>query len=1107
MNFNHQTEAIMAWWGNPPELAIKTPVQDVYVFLTGLVARFIADSAVRIRKEERGTTLGMSLLMVLLGDARAKLKALNNVPSEQQKWLVQQLQKKICAQTYWLTDEHNPESLSHMTLEKLSDIFTVLNHLIDYGNFENLWSVCLFNHVARVNRAVNPLSKTGAWQKHIAIEKLYLAIQQSIKPREVCLDAQHWHGVLLFSLMVDSLILTEKKLHFVYFTLWDSTRWQFHADRLFVTIPSKSSNPDERVYLSRLSELLLYRIMYLKIAPPAKAQLNLILHQLVRHVGLQVSHYPRWLSGWLKDISHYLTKFQPSFVIAYAQGEMDACSLNAQSGVRVFNLQAQALTDLDGVEIAGDVTHVENETPPAYVSAHGLVWTQLRKLFEHKRVDRDREQVVSGIIAAIDTFLIDHQASLHANHLLMLDYARMDLLPKSRVQTGSSPSVIMKRLDSIGNKLVIFAASDAINTMSATARINLYSAVIETAMSQRHKQTLQYDLQRFDRWLSTHQHAELIDDVEAEELFGDAISTRNTVNANLITFDEYLAVLDFYREYCSIYPQDSIAFITMSVLILGFRCGLRRTEAMELKFADYIYCDISPRILIRESSATNAGQAKRELKTANAKRNLSLAALMPEHEWKILNSWFLQRQSVLSQTEDDTDTPSSQYLFALPNHAHPVSNQLVIKPLMEVVRQITSDSTLKFHQLRHSLASWQMLAAFIAEFNLDVSSFFAAHPQTQDWLTQALVRKAHHLPSNPADNSRKYAYWLRQLMGHGNIEMTLSNYIHFMDVIMLGMVDRQMNQQLTQQRVATVSGIAISTIKKTGGDPLQTALNKSRNKLQDKQISKRAASPQKIWQPAVTAKAILLSAYAHTKRWMMPDLVLQKCLQGMQIDEIAQDTGLDVASINKILTTYRDNPIFRLSPLTKTELAQLQLLIIQLDKRYPNWCIEPASVTVNPELYGLIMAFVKALKSMGSQAGNDNGAESCSAQSALSSVTDVRLVVKDPVHLEQLLTLGDVLNIPVTCLHIQGGGVSDEKRQAQIAYWRACLPATVDIQTKNAGTASLGANGHVEVRFLNNPVVGKARHYKNKAAYWLVVQMAVWGIGKEGVEIMPVATP
>jgi hypothetical protein len=78
--------------------------------------------------------------------------------------------------------------------------------------------------------------------------------------------------------------------------------------------------------------------------------------------------------------------------------------------------------------------------------------------------------------------------------------------------------------------------------------------------------------------------------------------------------------------------------------------------------------------------------------------------------------------------------------------------------------------------------------------------------------------------------------------------------------------------------------------------------------------------------------------------------------------------------------------------------------------------------------------------------------------------------------------------------------VSDEKRQAQIAYWRACLPATVDIQTKNAGTASLGANGHIEVRFLNNPVVGKARHYKNKAAYWLIVQMAVWGIGKEGVE-------
>jgi hypothetical protein len=85
--------------------------------------------------------------------------------------------------------------------------------------------------------------------------------------------------------------------------------------------------------------------------------------------------------------------------------------------------------------------------------------------------------------------------------------------------------------------------------------------------------------------------------------------------------------------------------------------------------------------------------------------------------------------------------------------------------------------------------------------------------------------------------------------------------------------------------------------------------------------------------------------------------------------------------------------------------------------------------------------------------------------------------------------------------------VSDEKRQAQIAYWRAYLPATVDIQTKNAGTASLGANGHVEVRFLNNPVVGKARRYKNKAAYWLIVQMAVWGIGKEGVEIMPVATP
>ena len=120
----------------------------------------------------------------------------------------------------------------------------------------------------------------------------------------------------------------------------------------------------------------------------------------------------------------------------------------------------------------------------------------------------------------------------------------------------------------------------------------------------------------------------------------------------------------------------------------------------------------------------------------------------------------------------------------------------IVNPLLQVLHGITEDEKFKFHNLRHSKASWDMLSIINAQFNLELETQFFSHsPRTQLFLQTAKERwaQAVHTP----ESYHKAPYYLHKAMGHSNLLTTLKHYIHFMDISVAGLLRRRAKEIMT----------------------------------------------------------------------------------------------------------------------------------------------------------------------------------------------------------------------------------------------------------------------------------------------------------------------
>ncbi|MCI4411307.1 MAG: hypothetical protein JHC38_06495, partial [Thiotrichales bacterium] len=544
---------------------------------------------------------------------------------------------------------------------KVESILNLLNLLIQKGNQDQYWDLCLVNGVVLSDREQHPLAEDHQWRKLLDVEQFEHLLQAQLVTR--------WHDplflaeVIKFSLMVDCYIVDTK----LYDRVVEALNQQYFCslnDLVYVDVQIDTMNPPRKVFISPLTRVYLQQ--YYKVFGGHNSALPLNSHafndELYQLLGVAKSRYPRSdrMSGWFKRVKSYLlfVKGIPGILLYYLTNYGSSYSLKEHKFDQLFSptswqsqfTQSSAPMEGDGNEATYvAVTRIVN--PPA--------WSQVLSVLNVAHISDSQKQRVQSEITEQLTH-IRHQGLLNENEQLLLDWA-IYLLGKS-----AAPSSVRKRLFAIGQRLVALAEGCVIakkpidnggvatvqtkKHLSPEDRLELYRDCLELSVSHQNHENMRGYLHAFEVWLCTECKALPIP--YDEEFNLDVNSSKHRVNASLILVDDYQFLFDTLFTLSRNTANEDFSYMLL-VLILGFRLGLRRDEIAGLKLDDYLASDHDPFLLLRTSEA-------RSLKTTNAQRYFRLSDHMPKHEWELFNKHY---QAIIEHKDEKNKRGRIKYLF------------------------------------------------------------------------------------------------------------------------------------------------------------------------------------------------------------------------------------------------------------------------------------------------------------------------------------------------------------------------------------------------------------------------------------------------------------
>jgi integrase len=402
----------------------------------------------------------------------------------------------------------------------------------------------------------------------------------------------------------------------------------------------------------------------------------------------------------------------------------------------------------EGLEQANcDLTDIE---PP---------WLKpMRKAFASKNLPQIRQE--------LDSVRVTYQNA--ADGICFIDFAQYlvptDSARRNRLATKTAKAYAI----SVAKRLAGRLGGINPSTLDIETLITLYTDILEDTDQQSHSKRLRRSvaaaLNKFHTYL-VNVHGFQTISVSSILGIGRGLIP---VDACIITPDEYHAVLlrlEHYRVTAKKRPE--LIDIATLIFILGFRCGLRRKEALKLQIIDLLCETAQVELLIRPWE-------ERGLKTSNSTRKLPLYALLTEHELQLICDWKAKR---LTEIND----PTEDYLFGIPKlFPQFVSEDTLFPIIHDAMRDVIGDPFLRYHHLRHSFATWVFFLLIISDLE-NIPDFFDHLPITSAYLKscKAFREKLY----THSDITRKHTYAIASLLGHCGPDISLEHYIHCLDWI------------------------------------------------------------------------------------------------------------------------------------------------------------------------------------------------------------------------------------------------------------------------------------------------------------------------------------
>ncbi|AZT82590.1 hypothetical protein EHN06_02995 [Marinobacter sp. NP-4(2019)] len=493
----------------------------------------------------------------------------------------------------------------------------------------------------------------------------------------------------------------------------------------------------------------------------------------------------------------------PVNIGAYMAREHVSHSLRPEVWQRLHGVYSTASLTVDSVEDPCDEQTLP-ETGASQEEVETFEWAQA--LWEILK-GSDRELVAQKLRNQLD----DSQHVVSRSERMLAAWALHLCTRPAASGKRLALSTIRQYVRQTGTRLAALAGDGDISNYDIAEFEELYTEVLADAQSAGFRNQLCVGLREFHHFLAHDYGVPKLSEVM--NLGGGSIL--HPVDANLITLDDYHEIRRRIRDAELELVAPDLPTIVELIFVLGFRCGLRRMETLMLRLED-IHLMGRSAIIVRR-------YAGHRLKTANAKRQIPIHALLDDGELSLLKAWVEYRRS------EEQERPSTAALFAVPSRGWiPVRQEKVMPILHQLMREVTGDQSLRYHHLRHSFASWTFLRLILAHHGKR-TTLFPDQPMTERWLDQSSefaeqLLKTRHRPD---------LYAVARLLGHSGPDMSLEHYIHTMDLAALALDERR--DMFSEKTLAATSGVSISSVyrllNKAG---VQGLLGRFRNSYPDR---------------------------------------------------------------------------------------------------------------------------------------------------------------------------------------------------------------------------------------------------------------------------------
>ncbi len=497
---------------------------------------------------------------------------------------------------------------------------------------------------------------------------------------------------------------------------------------------------------------------------------------------------PRSVFDFIDSCLLYFELRLPPCLTQYAAGKLPSASPNPVTWARMIRQKVPLLA-----------FHPDQRAEPELQDSEGDVEDELAQ----PSGDQDE-----GWATNLRELLGSNDAELRPSDALKSIRERRknsDLAPEQDLFLAFAADMLAERLEgklrtvrdmvmALATRLPGVIALEHPKSISPDSFAGAFAMILDDAISPHQHDRFRRYLRTWHRWLVRTDRGQGIDE---SEVFG-TVARAQAVDATLVLEDEYLKARNSLVNSETDFGSDpkgkiELRHIAGLILILGYRCGLRKYEVLKAPLDALLLSDPAE-FLVRPWS-------ERGLKTPNAIRKLPLYALLDDEELKLLRAWMMRRREQNGRTKSP-----SRFLFYSPAIERDfVPEGRIFPAIHEALRKETGDETVHFHTLRKSGAGTFLAFALLQPPNGILPKWLDHWPAQKERIKN--FKKWHkRFYANPFA-TRRHMFAVARTLGHSSPAVSVANYLELQgDLLALWLDTLPIN--LDSHQIEAIAGVS-----------------------------------------------------------------------------------------------------------------------------------------------------------------------------------------------------------------------------------------------------------------------------------------------------------